>query len=86
MPNAHAHTHEHEVFLTPSEVASALGVSPNTVTRWAREGRMPYQMTLGGHRRFDAAVIEELRRHLQERGAVTTDSADLKVQVRSRVV
>ena len=84
MPNAHVH--EHEVFLTPSEVASALGVSPNTVTRWAREGRMPYQMTLGGHRRFDAAVIDELRRHLQERGAVTTDSNDLKVQVRSRVV
>ena len=84
MPNAHIH--EHEVFLTPSEVASALGVSPNTVTRWAREGRMPYQMTLGGHRRFDAAVIEELRRHLQERGAVATETGDMKVQVRSRVV
>jgi excisionase family DNA binding protein len=84
MPNAHAH--EHEVFLTPSEVASALGVSPNTVTRWAREGRMPYQMTLGGHRRFDAAVIEELRRHLQEKGAMTADTGDVKVQVRSRVV
>jgi excisionase family DNA binding protein len=84
MQNAHAY--EHEVFLTPSEVASALGVSPNTVTRWAREGRMPYQMTLGGHRRYDAAVIEELRRHLQERGAVSAESNDVKVQVRSRVV
>jgi excisionase family DNA binding protein len=83
---SNAHIHEHEVFLTPSEVASALGVSPNTVTRWAREGRMPYQMTLGGHRRFDAAVIEELRRHLQERGAMPTESNDLKVQVRSRVI
>lgn len=84
MSNAHAHPHE--IFLTPSEVASSLGVSPNTVTRWAREGRMPYQMTLGGHRRFDAAVIDELRRHLQERGAVSTETSDLKVQVRSRVV
>jgi excisionase family DNA binding protein len=83
---SNAHIHEHEVFLTPSEVASALGVSPNTVTRWAREGRMPYQMTLGGHRRFDAAVIEELRRHLQERGAMPTESNDMKVQVRSRVI
>ncbi|MDL1951482.1 helix-turn-helix domain-containing protein, partial [Acidobacteria bacterium ACD] len=45
-------TATHDVFLTPAEVASALGVSPNTVTRWAREGRMPFQMTLGGHRRF----------------------------------
>ncbi len=86
MPNAHAHTHQHEVFLTPSEVASSLGVSPNTVTRWAREGRMPYQMTLGGHRRFDAAVIDELRRHLQERGSASADSNDVKFQVRSRVV
>jgi excisionase family DNA binding protein len=84
MQNAHAY--EHEVFLTPSEVASALGVSPNTVTRWAREGRMPYQMTLGGHRRYDAAVIEELRRHLQERGAVSSESNGVKVQFRSRVV
>ncbi len=58
----------HDVFLTPAEVASALGVSPNTVTRWAREGRMPFQMTLGGHRRFEATVVEELRRRLQEQG------------------
>jgi excisionase family DNA binding protein len=83
---SNAHVHEHEVFLTPSEVASSLGVSPNTVTRWAREGRMPYQMTLGGHRRFDAAVIQELRRHLQERGSVSADSNDVKFQARSRVV
>lgn len=61
-------TASHDVFLTPAEVASALGVSPNTVTRWAREGRMPYQMTLGGHRRFEATVVEELRRRLQEQG------------------
>ena len=32
-----------------------LGVSPNTVTRWAREGRLPCQVTLGGHHRFDAS-------------------------------
>jgi hypothetical protein len=47
---------------------------------------MPYQMTLGGHRRFDAAVIQELRRHLQERGSVSADSNDVKFQARSRVV
>jgi excisionase family DNA binding protein len=60
----------HDVFLTPAEVASALGVSPNTVTRWAREGRMPFQMTLGGHRRFEATIVEGLRRQLQEKGAM----------------
>ena len=37
-----------------------LGVTPNTVSRWAREGRLPSVQTLGGHRRFEAHVIEKL--------------------------
>jgi excisionase family DNA binding protein len=41
-----------------------LGVSPNTVTRWAREGRLPCQVTLGGHHRFDRAVVEEILKGL----------------------
>jgi excisionase family DNA binding protein len=51
-------------FLTRSEVSKLLGVSPNTVTRWAREGRLPCQVTLGGHHRFDRELVEELRRSL----------------------
>jgi len=51
-------------FLTRSEVSKLLGVSPNTVTRWAREGRLPCQVTLGGHHRFDRDVVEELRKSL----------------------
>jgi excisionase family DNA binding protein len=51
-------------FLTRSEVSKLLGVSPNTVTRWAREGRLPCQVTLGGHHRFDREVVEELRKSL----------------------
>lgn len=51
-------------YLTRSSVARLLGVSPNTVTRWAREGRLPSQVTLGGHHRFDRAVIEEIREGL----------------------
>jgi excisionase family DNA binding protein len=39
--------------LTRSAVSRLLGVSANTVTRWAREGRLPCQVTLGGHYRFD---------------------------------
>ncbi len=35
-------------FLTRSEVARLLGVSPNTVTRWVREGRLACLVTLGG--------------------------------------
>jgi excisionase family DNA binding protein len=55
-------------FLTRSEVSKLLGVSPNTVTRWAREGRLPCQVTLGGHHRFDREVVEELRKSLCRAG------------------
>ena len=51
-------------FLARSEVSRLLGVSPNTVTRWAREGRLPCLMTLGGHHRFDRAVVEEILKGL----------------------
>ena len=47
-------------YLTNSGVAALLHVSPKTVTRWAKEGKLPFQRTLGGHRRFDPKVIEEL--------------------------
>jgi excisionase family DNA binding protein len=50
--------------LTTSEVSRLLGVSPNTVTRWAREGRLPCRLTLGGHHRFERHVIEEIRETL----------------------
>ncbi len=55
---------EPPAFLTTSEVSRMLGVSPNTVTRWAREGRLPCQVTLGGHHRFERTVIEEIRKTL----------------------
>jgi excisionase family DNA binding protein len=50
--------------LTRSKVSTLLGVSPNTVTRWAREGRLPCQVTLGGQYRFDRELVEQLRRSL----------------------
>jgi excisionase family DNA binding protein len=56
-------------FLTRSEVSKLLGVSPNTVTRWAREGRLPCQVTLGGHHRFDRELVEQLRKSLYRAGS-----------------
>lgn len=41
-----------------------LHVSPKTVSRWAKEGRLPYLATLGGHRRFPSADIERLSQDL----------------------
>ncbi len=55
---------EPPTFLTTSDVSRMLGVSPNTVTRWAREGRLPCQVTLGGHHRFERTVIEDIRKTL----------------------
>jgi excisionase family DNA binding protein len=64
-------------FLTRSEVSRLLGVSPNTVTRWAREGRLACLVTLGGHHRFDREVVEQLRkqqyRERQDRDGDRTD-------------
>ncbi len=55
-------------YLSRAAVSKLLGVSPNTVTRWAREGRLPCQITLGGHHRFDRGLIEELQKSLCRAG------------------
>ena len=52
-------------YLTRAGVAVLLGVSPNTVSRWAREGKLECQLTLGGHRRFERRAIEELSRRMR---------------------
>lgn len=51
---------EHEEFIRPAEAAKLLHVSPQTITRWAKEGRIGYVVTLGGHRRFRASEVERL--------------------------
>jgi len=53
-------------YLLPSEVAEVLQVSPKTVTRWAKEGKLASRRTLGGHRRYARADIESLAERLQE--------------------
>ena len=54
-------------YLHTAEVADILHVSPKTVARWAKEGRLPFQKTLGGHRRYPAAEIRQLADALQVR-------------------
>lgn len=55
-------------YLTTSEVASILRVSAKTVTRWARDGKLPHSRTLGGHRRFPTDEIRKLARDLMSPG------------------
>jgi excisionase family DNA binding protein len=48
-------------YLLSSEAAELLGgVSPKTISRWAKEGKLPYVRTLGGHRRYPAAALRDL--------------------------
>jgi excisionase family DNA binding protein len=53
---------DHAELLTPAEAARKLGVTPNTVTRWSRAGKIAAIQTMGGHRRFRRAEIERLLR------------------------
>ena len=52
-------------YLHTAEVADLLHVSPKTVSRWAKEGRLAFLKTLGGHRRYPEAEIRELANQLQ---------------------
>ncbi|HUR77468.1 MAG TPA: BldC family transcriptional regulator [Acidimicrobiales bacterium] len=52
--------------LTPAEVATLFRVSPKTVTRWARSGKLTALRTLGGHRRFRASEVKDLLERFEE--------------------
>ena len=52
--------------LTASQAAALLQVSPKTVSRWAKEGRLPFRRTLGGHRRYPEAAIRTLAASLAQ--------------------
>ena len=51
---------DHEVLLTPAEVATLFRVDPKTVTRWAKSGKLTSIRTLGGHRRYKESEVKEL--------------------------
>ncbi len=53
---------EISALLTPAEAARKLGVTPNTVTRWSRAGKLSSLQTMGGHRRFRLSEIERVLR------------------------
>jgi excisionase family DNA binding protein len=52
-------------YLRAAEVADLLQVSPKTVSHWAKEGKLPFLETLGGHRRYPAAEIRQLANELR---------------------
>jgi excisionase family DNA binding protein len=44
--------HGRQKFLTRADVARLFEVSPATVARWSREGKLPFVRTPGGQRRY----------------------------------
>jgi len=53
-----------EDYLRAGEAAEMLHVSPKTMSRWAKEGRVPHIVTLGGHRRFSRSAIDDLAQRM----------------------
>jgi hypothetical protein len=59
-----------KAFLSRSEVARLFHVSPITVGRWANQGKLPYELTLGGQRRYPRegtlAILGEVARRARD--------------------
>jgi excisionase family DNA binding protein len=47
-------------WLSLGPASQLLGIDPDTLRRWADDGRVPAWTTPGGHRRFDAAALSHL--------------------------
>jgi excisionase family DNA binding protein len=52
-------------YLHTAEVADILHVSPKTVSRWAKEGKLPFLKTFGGPRRYPEAEIRQRANEMQ---------------------
>ena len=57
------------------QAAELLGVSADTVRRWADDGRLPTRRTTGGHRVVDAAALAAEHPPVSEPGAIVGRSA-----------
>ncbi len=53
-----------EEWLSTSQAARAVGVSPRSLARWVQDGDLePHMVTVGGHYRWN---VERLRQELAE--------------------
>ena len=64
------------------EAAQLLGVSPDTVRRWADAGRLSTKRTDGGHRLVDGVELARLAQELAE----TTDADGAALSARNRFI
>ena len=52
-------------YMLSGEVAELFNVDPKTVSRWARQGKLPYKLTLGGIHRYPRIAIEAMAAGLE---------------------
>jgi excisionase family DNA binding protein len=60
-------TTKEERYISVTDVARIFAVSPKTITRWAREGKLPCMRTLGGHRRYPEQIMKALAENYTHR-------------------
>jgi excisionase family DNA binding protein len=53
-------TGETDRWMSLGPASRLLGIDPDTLRRWADQGRVPAWTTPGGHRRFDRSALERL--------------------------
>jgi excisionase family DNA binding protein len=51
-------------YFTRAEAAQLFEVAPNTISRWARDGKLPFIETPGGRRRYPMEFTLALARKL----------------------
>jgi molybdopterin-binding protein len=68
-----------------SEAASLLGVSDDTVRRWADAGRFPTARTPDGHAGIDGAALAALAQHLADIPAEGSEAASHRVSARNQL-
>ena len=47
---------------TPREAADQLGISTSTLRKWAKNGKIVFSTTAGGHKRYDVSSVQLSRR------------------------
>jgi len=76
MSSEPAHTHDEiidedgRIWISLQLASERLGMATATLRRWGDAGKIPMKRTLGGHRRFLAAAIEELQQSMAPQVAV----------------
>ena len=60
-----AYAHKYKNYFTRAEVSELFEVSPNTVSRWVRSGKIPSVLTPGGRHRYPVAAIMRLVQEFQ---------------------